>query len=48
MARRPGDLPPGLVTIDIWRPEADASRETILHTYGALARIPQPRASGNV
>jgi SAM-dependent methyltransferase len=32
--------PPGLVTVDAWRPEPDAPTEAILRTYGALARIP--------
>ena len=32
--------PPGLVTVDTWRPEPDAPTEPILRTYGVLARIP--------
>ena len=40
--------PPGLVTIDTWRPEPDAPTEPILRTYGALAHIPQnPRPAGD-
>lgn len=33
--------PPGLVTIDAWRPDPDAVTEPILRTYGVLARIPE-------
>jgi SAM-dependent methyltransferase len=32
--------PPGLVTVNTWRPEPDGPTEAILRTYGALARIP--------
>jgi len=33
-------MPPGLVTVDQWRPDPDAVNEPILRTYGVLARIP--------
>jgi SAM-dependent methyltransferase len=34
--------PPGLVTVDQWRPEPDTPPAAILRTYGVLARVPAP------
>jgi SAM-dependent methyltransferase len=33
--------PPGLVTVDQWRPRADTTHAEILRTYGVLARVPE-------
>jgi SAM-dependent methyltransferase len=33
--------PPGLVTVDQWRPEPDTPHAAILRTYGVLARVPE-------
>lgn len=36
--------PPGLVTVDAWRPDPAAHAEPMLRTYGVLARIPDAAA----
>ena len=37
--------PPGLVTVDQWRPESGIEQAPMLRTYGALARKPDAHAA---